>query len=211
MVEPVQGGIECGPAQPGFCSEGFAGNLLLLRDEVVDQPVRVLVFHLYSFPPGLIIVYCPALFPGTLLAEQGAPGTMDSEGPGPSFPELVRIADCVLEESDGDEDALVRRLQVLPGPVLSELLVSDLLNAWQVFYYFFRTVPDELVRERLELEPASSLPGGVKIDEIELLDRIFRVHNGIPEILVSDGKEVLRTFSGPGAVDDSLSFIGSTL
>ena len=57
-----------------------------------------------------------------------------------------------------------------PGPVRNELLVSDLLNAWQVFYYFFRTVPDELVRERLELEPASSLVLGVAIDEIDLLD-----------------------------------------
>ncbi|HVP96057.1 hypothetical protein [Methanoregula sp.] len=136
---------------------------------------------------------------------------MDSEGPAPSFPELVRIADCLLEESGEDEDALVRRLQVLPGPVLSELLVSDLLNAWQVFYYFFRSVPDELVRERLDLEPASSLTDGVKIDEIELLERVFRVKDGIPEILVTDGRTIIRTFSGASAVADSLSYIESTL
>ena len=49
-------------------------------------------------------------------------------------------------------------------------MVSDLLNAWQVFYYYFRTVPDELVKERMELEPASSLPRGLKIDEVEFLD-----------------------------------------
>jgi len=42
-----------------------------------------------------------------------------------------------------------------------------LLNACQVFYYFFRMLPDELVSERLELEPASSLAKGVKIDEVE--------------------------------------------
>ena len=95
---------------------------------------------------------------------------MDTENPVPSFPELVRIADCLLEESGEDEDALVRRLETLPGAVRNELLVSDLLNAWQVFYYFFRTVPDELVRERLELEPASSLADGVEIDEIESAD-----------------------------------------
>ena len=64
---------------------------------------------------------------------------MDTENPVPSFPELVRIADCLLEESGEDEDALVRRLETLPGAVRRELLVSDLLNAWQVFYYFFRT------------------------------------------------------------------------
>ena len=105
---------------------------------------------------------------------------MDTKNPVPSFPELVRIADCLLEESGEDEDALVRRMEVLPGPVRCELLVSDLLNAWQVFYYFFRFIPDELVKERLELEPASSLVNGVAIDEIELLTRVFRVNHSQP-------------------------------
>ncbi|MFZ1897906.1 hypothetical protein [Methanoregula sp.] len=136
---------------------------------------------------------------------------MDTENPVPSFPELVRIADCLLEESGEDEDALVRRLETLPGAVRNELLVSDLLNAWQVFYYFFRTVPDELVRERLELEPASSLADGVEIDEIELLARVFRVKDGLPEIIVTDGKDPLKTFSGAGAMADSSSYIESTL
>ncbi|MGA2162413.1 MAG: hypothetical protein ABSG28_09520 [Methanoregula sp.] len=136
---------------------------------------------------------------------------MDTENPAPSFPELVGIADCLLEESGEDDDALVRRLETLPGPVRGELLVSDLLNAWQVFYYFFRIVPDELVRERLELEPASSLVSGVEIDEIELLTRVFRVNNNQPEIIVTDGKEPLKTFSGTSAVADSQSYIESTL
>ena len=136
---------------------------------------------------------------------------MDSEGPAPSFPELVRIADCLLEESDGDDEILVRRLGALPGPVLTELLVSDLLNAWQVFFYFFRSMPDELVRERLELEPASSLAQGVVIDEIDLLERVFRIRDSRPEILVTDGKVVLKTFVGTSAVSDSLSYIESTL
>jgi hypothetical protein len=136
---------------------------------------------------------------------------MDTESSGPSFSELVRIADCLLEESGEDEDALVRQLEVLPGPVRDELFVSDLLNAWQVFYYFYRMEPDELVRERLELEPASSLPSGVVIDEIDLLERVFRIANHRPEILVTDGKETLKTFTGRSAVADSLAYIGTTL
>lgn len=136
---------------------------------------------------------------------------MDTEPSGPSFSELVRIADCLLEESGEDEDALVRQLEVLPGPVRDELFISDLLNAWQVFYYFYRMEPDELVRERLELEPASSLPSGVVIDEIDLLERMFRIVNHRPEILVTDGKETLKTFAGTSAVADSLAYIGSTL
>jgi hypothetical protein len=136
---------------------------------------------------------------------------MDTETPAPSFPELVRIADCLLDESGEDEDALMRRLETLPGPTRNELLVSDLLNAWQVFYYFFRTVPDELVRERLELEPASSLVEGVAIDEIELLTRVFLIKNSIPAIIVTDGKDPLKTFSGASAVADSQTYIESTL
>ncbi|MFZ1126711.1 hypothetical protein [Methanoregula sp.] len=136
---------------------------------------------------------------------------MDTKNPVPSFPELVRIADCLLEESGEDEDALVRRMEVLPGPVRCELLVSDLLNAWQVFYYFFRFIPDELVKERLELEPASSLVNGVAIDEIELLTRVFRVNHSQPEIIVTDGKDPLKTFSGASAMADSSSYFESTL
>jgi len=148
---------------------------------------------------------------GILFVLSREPYPMDTENPAPSFSELVRIADCLLDESGEDEDALVRRLETLPGPVRSELLVSDLLNAWQVFYYFFRTVPDELVRERLELEPASSLVDGVEIDEIELLTRVFLVKNSMPVIIVTDGKDPLKTFSGASAVADSQSYIESTL
>jgi hypothetical protein len=148
---------------------------------------------------------------GTLFVLSRESYPMDTENPAPSFSELVRIADCLLDESGEDEDALMRRLETLPGPVRNELLVSDLLNAWQVFYYFFRTVPDELVRERLELEPASSLVEGVEIDEIELLTRVFLVKNSIPTIIVTDGKDPLKTFSGASAVADSQTYIESTL
>jgi len=136
---------------------------------------------------------------------------MDNESSGPSFSELVRVADCLLEESGEDDDALMRRLEELPAPVRDELFVSDLLNAWQVFYYFYRIEPDELIRERLELEPASSLPAGVTIDEIDLLERVFRVKKNHPEILVTDGKETLKTFTGTSAVADSQTYIESTL
>ncbi|MFA5332072.1 MAG: hypothetical protein WC342_06810 [Methanoregula sp.] len=134
---------------------------------------------------------------------------MDPADSVPSFPELVTIADCLLEESGEDDDELMRRLETLPPAVRKELFVSDLLNAWQVFYYFFRSVPDELIHERLDLEPASSLVTGVTIDEIELLERVFTIKNDQPEILVTDGEETLKTFSGRSAVEDSRAYIDS--
>ena len=86
------------------------------------------------------------------------------------FPELIALADKLLGESNEDVERLATKIGSLDADVRNELMVSDLLNAWQVFYYYFRTVPDELVKERMELEPASSLPHGLKIDEVEFLE-----------------------------------------
>ncbi|MDD1698811.1 MAG: hypothetical protein LUQ36_10640, partial [Methanoregula sp.] len=74
-------------------------------------------------------------------------------------------------------------------------------------YYFFRILPDELVGERLELEPASSLTRGVKIDEVELLDLVFSVKDNEPVIMVSDGEHPLVTFTGKTAYTDGLKYI----
>ena len=102
---------------------------------------------------------------------------------------------------------LTRRIAALDPASRNELLVSDLLNAYQVFYYFFRTQPDELTQERLELEPASSLVRGVKIDEIELFELIFSVVNLEPVITVSDGERPLATYGGKTAYAEGLKFI----
>ena len=124
---------------------------------------------------------------------------MSASGNSIPYKELVDIADKLLEESDYDVDLLARGLDAVEPGIRSELLVSDLLNAYQVFYYFFRTVPDELVMERMELESASSLVRGLKIDEIDLLELIFVVKNTQPSIMVSDGEKVLSTFTGKTA------------
>ena len=89
------------------------------------------------------------------------------------FTELVAMMDTILEECDEDVDRLAKKIGALDADVRNELMVSDLLNAWQVFYYYFRTVPDALVREQMELEPASSLSRGLKIDEVEFLELFF--------------------------------------
>jgi hypothetical protein len=98
-------------------------------------------------------------------------------------------------------------LDALDSGTRNDLLASDLLNAFQVFHYFFRIIPDELVQERLELEPASSLIQGVKIDEIDLVDLIFSVKNHEPAIIVADGETVLQTFTGKTAYAQGLKYI----
>jgi hypothetical protein len=123
------------------------------------------------------------------------------------FPELVALADKLLEECDEDVDLLATRIGSLDADVRNEMMVSDLLNAWQVFYYYFRTVPDELVKERMELEPASSLPRGLKIDEVEFLELFFIMKDHKPLIVISNGEKPVATFSGRNAFSDGRAYL----
>ena len=132
---------------------------------------------------------------------------MNPDGSTVPYHTLVDLADQLFEECEDDVICLSRKIDALDPDLRNELLVSDLMNAYQVFYYFFRTMPDELVGERLELEPASSLDRGVKIDEIELLDLVFSVKSHEPVIIVSDGEKPLVTFKGKTAYADGLKYI----
>jgi hypothetical protein len=132
---------------------------------------------------------------------------MSPDKPAVPYPELVALADRLLEESDDDVAQLATRIGLLDADVRNEMMVSDLLNAWQVFYYYFRTVPDELVKERMELEPASALPRGLKIDEVEFLELFFVMRDHKPLIIISDGEKPVATFSGGNAYTDGIAYL----
>jgi hypothetical protein len=132
---------------------------------------------------------------------------MNPDGSPVPYHTLVALADHLFEECEDDVKCLSHMIDALDSVMRNELLVSDLLNAYQVFYYFFRILPDDLVRERLELEPASSLTSGVKIDDVELLDLIFAVKNHEPVIIVSDGEHSLITYKGKTAYAEGLKYI----
>ncbi|MGC9434797.1 MAG: hypothetical protein ACP5C4_01730 [Methanomicrobiales archaeon] len=123
------------------------------------------------------------------------------------YAELAALADKLLEIADEDERELARILDTLDDGIRNELLVSDFLNACQVFYYFFREAPDEMARERLVLNPASELTSGVMVDEIEELEVIMGVRNGTPVVSVSDGDRVIARFTGTDAYHHARSFI----
>jgi hypothetical protein len=123
------------------------------------------------------------------------------------YRELVDLVDAILEECEDEVPCIVKKLGTLDPETRSELFISDLLNAYQVFSYFFRTVPDDLVRERLELEPASSLRNGLKIDEIDLLELIFILRESKPVIIIWDGEKAVATFSGGRAYADGKEYL----
>jgi hypothetical protein len=123
------------------------------------------------------------------------------------YSRLVAVADNLLEDADEDIAHLARSLESLEQPMRDELLVSDQLNAYQVFYYFFRIEPDMLVQERLDLEPASSLIKGLKIEETDLLEMFFGIRDAKPVIIISDGDKVVATFSGKSAYEQGRMFL----
>jgi len=134
---------------------------------------------------------------------------MDTARPRPSFPELVALVDRLLDDCEEDVECLVLRLGKLEPEVRNELLVSDLLNAWQVFYFCFRTDPGILLREMMELEPASRLVNGLKLGEIDLLELHFGIRETIPLIAVFDGEKTVASFRGKNAYTDAVKYCRS--
>jgi len=132
---------------------------------------------------------------------------MSTDGSPRPFHELVTLVDGILDTCDDDVPCIAKKLGALEPEVRSELFISDLLNAYQVFYYFFRIVPDILIEEQLELEPASSLRSGLKIDEVDLLEMFFVIREGKPLIIIHDGEKAVATFSGGSAFRDGKEYL----
>ncbi|MDH7594059.1 MAG: hypothetical protein QHG99_06890 [Methanomicrobiales archaeon] len=121
--------------------------------------------------------------------------------------ELASLVERMLEIANDNIEKLAEILDSLDEELRMELLTSDLLNALQAFYYFFREIPSELVQERLMLSPASEIASGVVFEEIDLCQLVFVLRDGRPSVLVSDGSNTLATFSGRGAYRDAISYI----
>lgn len=132
---------------------------------------------------------------------------MSSVPPQIPYRTLVAAVDDLLDSCDEDVVCLAGKMDNLAEDMRAEILVSDLLNAFQTFFYFFRIMPDDLARERMELEPASALVKGLKIEELELLELWFQVRKNTPVMVVSDGTEPLATFSGRNAYADGMRYI----
>jgi hypothetical protein len=127
------------------------------------------------------------------------------------YNDLVRVADRILETGEDNPGELARQLDLLDPAVRAAILGSDLLNAFQVFYYFYREEPGDLETDRLILQPASAIATGVLITEREFYEVIFRIEDGEPVISVSDGTEILANFRGDHAYREALRFLDDAL
>jgi hypothetical protein len=123
------------------------------------------------------------------------------------FGELGLIADRILEKGEDQPEVLADELDQLSPAIRDELLTSDLMNAFQVFYYFFRQDPGDLERERLTLQPASALATGVMMSENDLFEVIFSFDGVEPVFSVSDGEQVIARYHGTGSYGKVLQFL----
>jgi hypothetical protein len=136
---------------------------------------------------------------------------MTAGEPIPTYQELGDIAEGLFEESNDNPVKLATLLDRLDPHIRKELLVSDFLNAYQAFYYFFREEPGDLEKDRMILEPASSLDQGILIHEIDLFEVIFRVEDAEPIVSVGDGEQILANYRGTDAYRRAIRFIDENL
>jgi len=127
------------------------------------------------------------------------------------YTELAELADTLFEASDDDDELLAEMLDTLDAETLNALISSDLLNAYQVFYYFFRETPDDLARERLQLHAASDLARGIVINEVDIYEAVFLVEKGEPVLILTDGDTTLARFAGPEAYERIGIYIDESL
>lgn len=123
--------------------------------------------------------------------------------------ELAELADQILEIADEDYDRLSSIIEDLDEEVRNEILVSDFLHAYQVFYYYFRMEPSEIVIDRLMLEPASSLENGVFIEDFDIFELWFIIEDNKGVIYVSDGEKIRKKFSGRRAYTEAAAYAKS--
>ena len=123
--------------------------------------------------------------------------------------ELAELADQILDIAEDNYDRLSSIIDDLDEEVKNELLVSDFLHAFQVFYYYFRMDPSEIVIDRLMLQPASSLEKGVFIENFDIFELWFIIEDNNGIIYVSDGEKILKKFSGRRAYTEAVEYADS--
>lgn len=120
--------------------------------------------------------------------------------------ELAELADKILALADENYEYLSEVLDDLDEGLRNEMLNSDFLNAYQVFYFYFRQKPEEIVEDRLLLASASELKKGLLIYEYSLLEIFFRVEDNKGIIIVSDGDRELKRFYGRSAYWNAMEY-----
>lgn len=126
---------------------------------------------------------------------------------GGRFAELSDLMEEIFSICDDDPVCIAAKLEKLEPDTRREILHSDLLNAWQVFWYYFRAFPGDEAVEFLTFHPAGDLIQGVPMGDIDIFTLVFQIADEEPEISIADDLQEVARFRGASAWNDCRSFI----
>ncbi|MDD1656076.1 MAG: hypothetical protein LUO87_01700 [Methanomicrobiales archaeon] len=121
--------------------------------------------------------------------------------------ELAVLADRVLQIAGDDVEQLAEVLDSLDPETRAALLDSDLLNAYQVFYFHFREVPGPLAEDRLLLHAAQDTREGILLEGDEDLDLVFLTRQGVPVMEIREADTMVTRFEGKDAYRRAQAFL----
>ena len=120
---------------------------------------------------------------------------------------LSDIADAIFRRCSDDPSCIAAEIHKLEPDIRRSLLSSDLLNAWQVFWYYFEDYPGDDAVEFLTFHSAGDLTKGVPMGDIDLFTLIFQINDGEPEIGLSDDLQEIARFRGAAAWAETKEYI----
>jgi len=120
---------------------------------------------------------------------------------------LSDIADTIFRHCSDDPSCIAAEIHKLEPEDRGSLLSSDLLNAWQVFWYYFEDYPGDEAVEFLTFHSAGELARGVPMGDIDIFTLTFQVIDGEPEIRLSDDVQEVARFRGVVAWAECRAFI----
>ncbi len=132
---------------------------------------------------------------------------MFSTGDDGHYSALSDIADTIFSHCNDDPSCIAGEIQKLEPEIRNSLLSSDLLNAWQVFWYYFKEYPGDDAVEFLNFHSAGELARGVPMGDIGIFTLTFQVIDGEPEIGLSDDLQEVARFRGAAAWAETQGYI----
>lgn len=120
---------------------------------------------------------------------------------------VSEIIDTIFRDCGDDAACIATAIKNQEPEIRDEILSSDLLNAWQVFYYHFADYPGDEAVEFLVFHPAGELSQGVPMGEIDIFTLSFSVIRGEPVISISDDIREVARYTGTSAWTETLRFL----
>lgn len=126
---------------------------------------------------------------------------------GGRYADLADLVEGILDRCDDDPACIADALNALEPGTRNDILSSDLLNAWQVFWYYFQTYPGDEQVEFLVFHSAGELLRGVPMGDVGIFKLTFMVKAGEPCILIEDDIIEIARFKGLSSWSDAKKFI----